>query len=143
MHLNHLDFPVPDVTATAAFFTSHLGFRLLEMRGKNALAILQDKDGFTLVLHRAEPGAAAPPPDWFHIGFLLASEEAVLDAHARLQAAGLTELPPPARMRGALLFYFHAPGGVLVEISHRPAREPARPPTGDLTGTRTSAAARP
>ncbi|HZX29211.1 MAG TPA: VOC family protein [Telluria sp.] len=119
MRLNHLDFPVPDVAATAAFFTSHLGFRLLDMRGRQALAILQGDDGFVLVLHRQAQDAAPPPPDWFHIGFLQDSEAAVLDIHARLRAV-LPDLPEPARMRGALLFYFHAPGGVLVEISHRP-----------------------
>lgn len=121
MRLNHLDLPVPDVAATAAFFTEYLGFRQLEMRGKDALAILQDEAGFVLVLNRA-PAAEPPPqfPGWFHIGFLLDSDEAVHATHARLRSAGLADLPPaPSVMRGALLFYFHAPGGIMVEVSHR------------------------
>lgn len=120
MRLNHLDLPVPDVAATAAFFTEYLGFRQLDMRGKDALAILQDESGFVLVLNRAPAAEPLQFPGWFHIGFLLESDEAVHATHARLQRAGLADLPAaPSVMRGALLFYFHAPGGIMVEVSHR------------------------
>jgi catechol 2,3-dioxygenase-like lactoylglutathione lyase family enzyme len=123
MHLNHLDLPVADVAATAAFFCAHLGFRQLDMRGNYGIAILQADDGFVLALTRLR--AESPPsyPDNFHIGFLLDSAAAVHALHARLVAAGLPDLRAPAEMRGALLFYFHAPGGILVEVSHRPKHE--------------------
>jgi catechol 2,3-dioxygenase-like lactoylglutathione lyase family enzyme len=119
MQLNHLDLPVPDVAATAAFFTAHFGFRLCETRGNNGFALLQGAGGFLLVLTRRRAEATQNFPDTFHIGFLVDSEAAVHAAHARLQAAGVAGLPAVSFQRGATLFYVHAPGGVLVEVSHR------------------------
>ena len=40
MQLNHLDLPVRDVRSTATFFERFFGFRLAEMKGRDALAIL-------------------------------------------------------------------------------------------------------
>jgi hypothetical protein len=54
------------------------------------------------------------------------SPAAVLEAHAHLQAllaAWQPEAPPmeaPREMRGSLLFYLRGPGGILVEVGHRP-----------------------
>ncbi len=42
MRLNHLDFHVPDIAATADFLIRHFGLRLKDMRGQNGLAILED-----------------------------------------------------------------------------------------------------
>jgi hypothetical protein len=36
-----------------------------------------------------------------------------------MHAAGVPDLPPVSFQRGATLFYVHAPGGILVEVSHR------------------------
>jgi catechol 2,3-dioxygenase-like lactoylglutathione lyase family enzyme len=119
MQLNHLDLPVPDVAATAAFFTTHFGFRLCETRGNNGFALLTGEGGFALVLTRRRAEGAQDYPDNFHIGFLVESDEAVHAAHARMQAAGVPDLPPVSSQRGATLFYVHAPGGILVEVSHR------------------------
>ena len=119
MQLNHLDLPVPDVAATAAFFTSHFGFRLCETRGNNGFALLEGGGGFILVLTRRRAEGVQTFPDTFHIGFLVESEVAVHALHACLLAAGVAELPPVSFQRGATLFYVHAPGGVLVEVSHR------------------------
>ena len=121
MQLNHLDLPVPDVAATAAFFTTHFGFRLCESRGNNGFALLAGSGGFALVLTRRRAEGVHAFPDTFHIGFLVASEAAVHALPARLQAAGVAELPPVSFQRGATLLYVHAPGGVLVEVSHRSA----------------------
>ena len=116
MQLNHLDLCVPDVAATAQFFTDGFGFRLLERRGRDGMAILAGEGGFVLVLTRnAEPVY----PKTFHIGFLQGSAEAVDAAHARLSAAGIEVPPVPSTMHGAYLFYCKAPGGILIEISHR------------------------
>jgi catechol 2,3-dioxygenase-like lactoylglutathione lyase family enzyme len=118
MQLNHLDLPVPDVAATAAFFTTHFGFRLCETRGNNGFALLLGEGGFALVLTRRAEGTQ-DFPDNFHVGFLVDSEAAVHALHARLRAADVPDLPPVSFQRGATLFYVHAPGGVLVEVSHR------------------------
>jgi catechol 2,3-dioxygenase-like lactoylglutathione lyase family enzyme len=119
MQLNHLDLPVPDVAATAAFFTSHFGFRLHETRGNNGFALLLGTGGFALVLTRRRAEGVQDFPDTFHIGFLVESEAAVHALHTRLQAAGVPDLPPVSFQRDATLFYVQAPGGVLVEVSHR------------------------
>lgn len=118
MQLNHLDLSVPDVAASAAFFSHGFGFTLVEELGNHGMAILHGQDGFVLVLTRcAEPVY----PKTFHIGFLLPSEDALKTAYARLLAADVEVPAAPALMRGALLFYCRVPGGILVEVAHRPA----------------------
>jgi catechol 2,3-dioxygenase-like lactoylglutathione lyase family enzyme len=119
MQLNHLDLPVPDVAATAAFFTTHFGFRLCETRGNNGFALLLGEGGFALVLTRRRAEGTHDFPANFHVGFLVDSEAALHAIHARLRAADVPDLPPVSFQRGATLFYVHAPGGVLVEVSHR------------------------
>jgi catechol 2,3-dioxygenase-like lactoylglutathione lyase family enzyme len=121
MQLNHLDLPVPDVAATAAFFTTHFGFRLCETRGNNGFALLIGNGGFVLVLTRRRTEGVQDFPDNFHVGFVVDSDAAVHALHARMQAAGVDGLPRVSFQRGATLFYVHAPGGVLVEVSHRTA----------------------
>jgi lactoylglutathione lyase len=116
MQLNHLDLSVSDVAATAAFFVHCFGFRIIEERGNNGMAILRGENSFILVLTRClEPQY----PKSFHIGFLLPSEQAVVQAYDHVRAAGFDVPKPPAEMRGALLFYCHTPDGILVEIAHR------------------------
>lgn len=41
MRLNHLDLHSPVVTETATFFIEHLGFTLVETRGKDAFIAWQ------------------------------------------------------------------------------------------------------
>jgi len=118
MHLNHLDLSVPDVHAAAAFFAAGFGFTLLEERGNGGMAIMAGDGPFTLVLTRcAEPVY----PKTFHIGFLQASKQALMQAYEYLLAANIEVPKAPEEMRGALLFYCRVPGGVLVEVAYRPA----------------------
>jgi lactoylglutathione lyase len=116
MHLNHLDLAVPDVAAAATFFQSAFGFTVLETRGRDGMAILRGA-GFVLVLTRDLDAAY---PKTFHIGFLQPDEQAVLDVYACILTAGFDVPKPPAIMRGSLMFYCTVPGGILVEVSHRP-----------------------
>ena len=125
MQLNHLDLPVPDVAATAAFFQQYFGFHLRESRGNNGMAILTGEGGFVLVLTRLRAEGADTFPDTFHIGFLLDSDDAVRKVHAGLaESEAAAELSPVNHMRGAFLFFCRAPGNILIEVSHRP-KEPA------------------
>ena len=120
MQLNHLDLSVPDVPAAVSFFETAFGFTLLKTKGNDGMAILRGDGGVVLVLTRAAPTPSPLYPKTFHIGFLLPSEAAVWDAFQRMQTAGI-ELPQePQTMRGSLLFYCQAPGGLLVEVGHRP-----------------------
>ena len=118
MQLNHLDIPVPDVRSTATFFERFFDLKLVEMKGRDALAILKDEAGFTLVLSPVRPGAQALPEP-FHVGFHLDSEEAVRAMHARITEGGVERVSALDHRRGALLFYCYAPGPVLVEVAHR------------------------
>jgi catechol 2,3-dioxygenase-like lactoylglutathione lyase family enzyme len=77
------------------------------------MAGLRDEHGFALVLMEGPP----PDPRHLHIGFHQDSDQAVEDVHARLLAAGI-DAPKPRRMHGAWAFYFSAPGGIYIEISH-------------------------
>ena len=121
MQLNHLDLPVPDVALAAAFFQTAFGFRCLESRGRDGMAILQGDGGFVLVLTRTRPTQPPQYPERFHLGFLLDSEQAVRDTWQRLADAGAHPPEAPRAMRGGFMFYCHAPGGILVEVSHRAA----------------------
>ncbi|MGM9484842.1 VOC family protein [Roseateles sp. NT4] len=120
MKLNHVDFPVPDVAETAAFFEKFFGFTQTEMKRNAGLAVLHGSDGFELVLTRFDHDLSEYPKT-FHIGFLLPTQEAVTCAYERLVRGGHQASNRPRVMRGTFLFYCRAPGGLLIEIGHRPS----------------------
>lgn len=120
MRLNHLDLSVSDVPGARDFFETFLGFRCEATKGRDALSILRDESGFVLVLNPFREDSPTQYPADFHIGFLLETEQAVRELYERLTAAGTEIVHPLNHRRGALMFYFRAPGGVLVEISWRP-----------------------
>jgi catechol 2,3-dioxygenase-like lactoylglutathione lyase family enzyme len=130
MQLNHIDLAVPDVALTSGFFKTVFGFVEIETKGNAGMTILNGSDGFELILTRAHASNTPLYPKTFHIGFLVSSEQEVQDTYCRLRATGV-ELPaPPRSVRGHLMFYCRAPGGILVEVSHRPTARPIRPPQG-------------
>jgi catechol 2,3-dioxygenase-like lactoylglutathione lyase family enzyme len=125
MRLNHLDLHVPDVAATRDFFVVYFGFRLVEMRGRDGLAILEDNSGLQLVISNpiAKFGSAdTPTAGWntYHIGFNLPSSEDVDNIYNLLRAGGADVLKPPSAIRGEWRFYCFAPGRVLVEVGCLP-----------------------
>ena len=123
MQLNHIDLAVPDVVLTATFFKTALGFLEVQTKGNAGMVILRGDGGFELILTRIRESNIPLYPKTFHIGFLVSSEQEVKDAYSRVIATGI-ELPqPPRPVRGNLLFYCHAPGGILVEVSHRPTEQ--------------------
>lgn len=116
MRLNHMDLPVSDLEATADYFQRGFGFERIPARA-DGMAILRGEDGFALILQQVE---RAEYPPGFHIGFLQPSDDAVHAAYLRLVDAGLPQPPAPAVSYGCLAFWCQAPGGILVEVSHRP-----------------------
>jgi catechol 2,3-dioxygenase-like lactoylglutathione lyase family enzyme len=114
MRLNHIDLQVPDVQEAARFFERWLAFEHTSNRESPAIAILRAADGFTLVLQRR--AEAERYPEGFHIGFLLADEQAVLEFHARARAGGLAISDVQRNGRGTLS-YLRGPGDVLIEVS--------------------------
>jgi catechol 2,3-dioxygenase-like lactoylglutathione lyase family enzyme len=119
MQLNHLDLPVPDVRATADFFIRFFGFKLDAVKGNDGMAILKGDGGVVLVLTRRSDDSPAFAKT-FHVGFLVPSPQEVPGVHRQLSEGGCTDLSPVSSMRGSTLLYCHAPGGVLVEVGHRP-----------------------
>lgn len=124
MRLNHLDLHSPVVTETASFFIDHLGFMLVETRGKDAFCRLADEAGMVLVI--SPPIARLGGGDQvslglqtYHVGFLLSERTEVEDAYRRILPTGIRMTDPEER-HGAYVFYMVVPGNILVEIGHRP-----------------------
>lgn len=119
MKLRHIDLQVPDVQATARFFARHLGFTVTSSRTSDAIVILEDGDGFVLVLQRRRPEDAFPKD--FHVGFTVDDEAAVAAFQSSACADGITVSDIDRGRRGTLV-YCHAPGGFLVEVNCRATR---------------------
>lgn len=119
MRLNHLDLPVSDVAETRRFFEQWFGFTHERTLGQDGLSILRDESGLVLVLSRRPRRGPQGFPETFHIGFHLETADAVQTLYQQLSDAGIVS-PAPTEQRGAFSFYVTAPGGVLVEIAHRP-----------------------
>jgi lactoylglutathione lyase len=118
MTLNHINLTVPDVTQTKEFFETYFGLRCVVERGRNALAVLVDESGFVFTLSNFDRVTEVTYPGAFHIGFMQESRARVDEMYERLKAHGL-EMAPPREFHGAWTFYFHAPGGILVEVGHQ------------------------
>ncbi len=119
MILNHINIPVENVEDTRQFFEQYLDFNCIEVKGKNDLAIMKGTDGFTLVLmsQAFNKNELNSFPSAFHIGFLLATRQQVIDKYNKLKTSCIAMENAPANMRGIFGFYFMAPGNILVEIS--------------------------
>jgi catechol 2,3-dioxygenase-like lactoylglutathione lyase family enzyme len=120
MRLNHANLVTSEVAALAGFFTNHFGFTLLDMRGKDAFAILSGSEGFALNLMKPGKGEDATYPDGFHIGFFVDETQLVHAKYAELARAGREPGDVQELTRGGVkstTFYCNAPGGILVEVS--------------------------
>lgn len=120
MQLNHLNLCVLDLTEACTFFQDHFDFQLLEQKG-NAIAVMTDGQGFTLVLSNSRAfgyqGDAQPYPEGFHIGFIQGTSTQVDQIYHRLAAADMQISHEPRKMHGSYGFYFTALNDVLFEIS--------------------------
>jgi catechol 2,3-dioxygenase-like lactoylglutathione lyase family enzyme len=101
MTINHLNLVVPNVAEATHFFTSYFAFT--RAGGDDALAVLANAAGFTLVLMRGKDAY----PKAFHIGFMLTGPALVDDLHAKLHADGLKLPEAPKKIRDSYGFYFH------------------------------------
>ena len=116
MKINHLNLSVTDVPRTARFLAEFFGLRITEQKGRDALAVLYDDNGFSLILSNFDCKTVPSYPRDFHLGFIQQDREQVSGLHARLQTAGYA-VRPPQGMHGSWGFYFHAPGNIQVEVS--------------------------
>jgi lactoylglutathione lyase len=125
MRLNHLNLTVPDVSRAREFFETYFDLRCVVERGRNTIAVMVDDSGFILALSNFEKATEVGYPGAFHIGFMQESREQVDEMYRRLKADGY-DMKPPEEFHGAWTFYFHAPGGILVEVGHQYKLEPER-----------------
>src|ERR1700733_6040443 len=114
MTLNHINLSVPDVSETASFFEKHFNFKILKAKA-NTIAILEDEEGFVLVLSNFPNTASFDYPADFHIGLYQENKEKVLEIFDKLEADGLALTRKPGLIRDRFGFYFYAPGGILIE----------------------------
>jgi predicted enzyme related to lactoylglutathione lyase len=114
MTINHLNLVVTDVPKAIALFETNFDFTCEEIKGDNAIAILINIAGFTLVLMHGKD----PYPRHFHFGFFVAAEAEVDSMHSRL-ATHLATIPDnPSRIRDTYGFYFHF-DNLLIEVGYR------------------------
>jgi catechol 2,3-dioxygenase-like lactoylglutathione lyase family enzyme len=117
MTLNHLDLHVPNVFQTRDFLTEFLGFKLISSPTAPTIAILEDQDGFVLVLQKQKLDTDRYPAG-FHIGFYVEGQSIVDELQTRFKSAGYSPSDIEKSRRG-YYFYVPAPGGFLVEINSR------------------------
>jgi len=117
MKLNHLNLCVPDVIEARAFFEKFFGFRCLDTKGGDRIAVLEGEGGFTLVLTNIDRGAPQEYPADFHFGFILDDPECVHRVYQQLREGGVEPGHEPRAMRGSLIFYCRILGGILLEVS--------------------------
>ncbi len=115
MKLNHLNLTVTDVLEAQHFLETYFGLRPMEGGNINMRGLFDDS-GFSLVLMRGGKRAEVVYPEGFHIGFAQANEAQVDAINQRLKEDGF-DVPAPQRLHGSWAFYFHAPGGFMIEVS--------------------------
>jgi len=118
MKLNHLNLIVNDLDEAQRLFIELFDFTFERSVG-GALAVLNDRDGFALVLaDAARFGDKSPTyPSGFHVGFIVERDEDVDVMHARTVATGLNPAHQPRRQHGSYGFYFIALDGILFEVA--------------------------
>ena len=121
MNLNHINIPVENVKEAILFFEQYFDFRCIEVKGDNALAVMEGSNGFVLVLMSQvfNKNEINEFPTAFHIGFLLPSKEEVIIQYKKLKQSGVILENEPSNMRGVFGFYFVAPGKILIEVSSK------------------------
>jgi catechol 2,3-dioxygenase-like lactoylglutathione lyase family enzyme len=113
--LNHLSFPSSNVAETAEFFVRYLG---CQISTKGDTSYVLKRDGFDIVIAQASSYTPAWPKD-FHVGFELATVDAVHTLYDTFKAEGVAmETEVFNNTRGSR-FFCRAPGGIMFEINTR------------------------
>ncbi|CAM3214493.1 VOC family protein [Paenibacillus lupini] len=115
MKLNHLNLCVIDLSEAILFFQTVFDFKLTDQKG-NAIAVMNDSHGFTLVLSSMRSGENGYPKD-FHLGFYVDTTSEVDQFYQKLGELGMASEQTPGMMRGGYTLYFTALGGILFEVT--------------------------
>lgn len=121
MTIEHLALHVPDPLAFAAWYTQHLGLRVLRhLPHPHQTHFLGDDRATVLEVYR---NPAAPVPDYpamhhlvLHVAFL--SADAAADA-ARLIAAGASHVEDVLPADGSVLIMLRDPWGLALQFCQR------------------------
>ena len=123
MKINHLDLQVSDVQRSVAMFEQLFGLELQSSRTSPAIAILSDREGFTLVLQRRKSETDVYP-EGFHFGFLVNDVEAVHRFHALAGGREGVKMSGIVENGRGVLVYLRTWDGLLIEVScHRKRTE--------------------
>lgn len=109
MTINHINLTVEDVHHATKFFEDNFDFECEEMKGENMIAVLRNKENFTLVLmsSKMNKNGNSSYPDAFHIGFMLESAEEVDQLHQKLKDSKIEVGESPRKIRDSYGFYFY------------------------------------
>lgn len=117
--LRHLALCVQELEACERFYVDRLGMRVEWRPDADNLYLTSGVDN--LALHRQTRGQPREPQRLDHLGFFLATPEAVDDWYLYLQKHGVRMRNPPRDHRdGARSFYCYDPDGTLVQFIHHP-----------------------
>lgn len=116
MKLNHINLVVSNVADAIKLFETYFNFKHTEIKGDSMVAILKNPDDFTLVI-MADKKRQATYPNAFHIGFMLDSEETVMETYDALKNGGVAIGQEPRKIRDSFGFYFNF-DNIMIEVGH-------------------------
>ncbi|WP_281321825.1 VOC family protein [Flavobacterium aestivum] len=116
MTINHLNLVVTDVTNAVNFFETHFDFNCEFVKGDSVIAVLKNKENFTLVIMGNKNGDTTYPKA-FHIGFMLDSTEEVDSLHKKLVDNKIEVDQSPKKIRDSYAFYFYF-DNLFIEVGH-------------------------
>ena len=117
--LRHVALNVADVVASAAFYSSLFGMRVVWQPDPDNAYLSSGCDN--LALHRAHAEAPQGGQHLDHLGFIVESPEDVDRAAEVLAARRIPLLKPPRTHRdGSRSLYFADPDGNLIQILYEP-----------------------
>jgi len=118
--LRHLALRVRDVRAAARFYTDVFGMRVVWEPDPQNVYLSSGTDN--LALHEDADAAAGGALD--HLGFLVASADAVHAAAAALEERGVPIARPPRVHRdGSVSCYCRDPDGNLIQVLYLPGTD--------------------
>jgi len=116
MRLNHLNLCVDNLADARELFERLFDFQFVEQKG-DALAVMTDEQGFTLVLSRLANATPISYPKGFHVDFIVETPGHVDAMYKRLAAADVRLDHEPRKARGSYAFYSTALNAILFEVS--------------------------
>ena len=117
--MRHVALFVEDLAACRGFYVDLVGMQVEWQPDEDNLYLTSSTDN--LALHQRQEAPLSKPQRLDHIGFILASADAVDQWHDYLVAENVRIAQGPKTHRdGARSFYCYDPDGTLVQFIHHP-----------------------